>query len=165
MLPGTILTAIKAMMENLTTVTDGGPARFKPVPAGIPLERCSFDKAFEVTADKGGTRGLTGIAAKTWRYMRVIVRVRYFNEGRSRTDNAVLLVQDAQRLQEALCYLIRQLPLDGYTPGSIAAIPGVETCTIEEEWTLNPLDDEQGAGAHILTVPLRVDYYDDVSTS
>lgn len=165
MIPGDILTAVKAMMQNITTVTDGGPAQFRMVPAGIPLERCAFDKGFEVFADKGNTRGLTGIAGKTWRNMRVVTRAIYFNEGRSSTDNAVLLVQDAQRLQEALCYLIRQLPTAGYAPGSIAAIPGVETCTIEEDWTLERLDNDQGAGAFILTIPLRVDYQDDVSTS
>lgn len=165
MIPGDIITAAKSMMAHLTTVSDGGPAQFKVIPAGIPLERCSFDKGFEVLADKGNTRGLTGIAGRTWRWMRLVVRVIYFNEGRSSTDNAILLVQDAQRLQEALCYLIRQLGTSGYSPGSIAAIPGVETCTIEEEWTLERLDNEQGAGAHILTIPLRVDYVDDVSTS
>lgn len=165
MIPGTILSAIKTIMENLTTVTDGGPSRFKAATAGRALETSAFDKAFEVFADRGGTRGLTGIASKTWRYMRVVVRVVYFNEGRSVSDLGVLLAQDAQRLQEALCYLIRQLPTEGYAPGSVAALPGVETCTIVEDWELTIVNTEGGVGAYILTVPLRVEYYDDVSTA
>lgn len=163
MIPGDIVTAVRSMMLHLGTVTDG-PDQFAPAPAGIPLDRVSADKSFELVVTGGGTRQLTGISGKTWRHMQLEVRVLYYNEGRDEAEFAALLVQDAQRLQEALVYNIRQLPTAGYTPGSIAAIPGVENCEALEDWTAERPDPD-APGKHILTIPLSVKYVDDVSTT
>lgn len=140
-----ILAAAATKMPLLTVPSDAAaPAAYSKATA-VSVQNTAVDRAFSVLATSGRDLDIVSPAGTATRTMGFVVRVVFFNEGRSETDHHQLMVQEAERIQDAIPYYCR------------TTVAGCHECLSAGDWTVQ---EQEEPGVYLLEVPFRCVYTD-----
>lgn len=106
-----LLAAENGIKATVVTTSTGQPGQFSACPEGQTLEDYPAGRMFIVDWDEVGSRAVTGNTGVADRYLRMQVRIKYFNKGLSHRAFAAVLAQDATSLQDRV---------EVYVPANVA---------------------------------------------